>query len=461
MTTFATSLPQVLPPRSSEQVLPRHPLTTSLEAARTATGELLEANVWSTSDDELLAGLGQAVSLARQAEAMVLRLVREVDGRDLCKRAGMPDVRAVLRRLHGFGRRSAGSLARLAEALEVRPFVATALAAGNLSAEQAEVIADAVAALPVTVTPGERAEAEQVLVEQATQLDPGELAACGRVIAEKLTITPDVDDPAEARRVAKEADETAEAAYAQRGLVIRPHHSGLEAVTLLVPPEVRAALIAALDPLAQFQPVVDGIRDQRTLAQRRADALSGLLQLALNSGQLPSSGGGLRPQVTVTVNYETLMGLRGGAAVLDDGTALAPAALRRLLCDAEILPVVLGGDGVPLDLGRSRRTYTHHQRRALAVRDRGCVFPGCERLPSGCEAHHMRPWSAHGMTDVDQGALLCPHHHDRVHRERWSLQPGPNGHPQLIPPAGLDPHRKPRQHLRFRAVPRLTEVART
>jgi hypothetical protein len=455
--TAPVTVPVVLPePRraATGESVPRHPLTRALGAARAATGDVLEANTWSATDDEILAALSDAVALRGQSDAILLGLVREVALRDLHSRFGMPDTLAVLRRVHGHSRQAAKDTVGLASSLGRHPVTEAALRAGELSADHAKVIIAALSALPATASASELSAAEALLVDQATHLDPTELAACGKLLAEKLTITPDADDPAEKARVEAEAQIRAETAYAQRGLTIRPHHTGLEAITLLVPPEIRATLITALDPLARPEPATNEIRDTRTLGQRRVDALTGLLHLALNTGQLPPPGGGLRPHITVTIDYETLLGLRNKAAVLDDGTPLPPSALRRLLCDAEILPVVLSGDSIPLDLGRTRRTYTHHQRRALAARDKGCVFPGCSKPPSHCEAHHTTPWSQGGSTNLDQGALLCPHHHDRVHREHWQLTPAPNGHPQLIPPPTIDPRQQPRQHARHHLIQR-------
>jgi hypothetical protein len=401
------------------------------------------------SDGELLGVLGEVVGLVREMEGLVLGLVGEVDGRDLCRGFGMSDVGAVLRRVHGFSRREAGVAVELARALRGRPVVEAALGAGLLSVSQAAVIVKAVAGLPVTVSAAEREEVEVLLVEQAAVLEPGELAVCGRVLAEKLTVTADVDDPVEAARVAREGEVSAEAVFARRDFRVRAHHSGLNEVTMLLPVQVSEALTTVLGPLAVPEAAVGGVRDRRGLGQRRVDGLSRLLFEVLDSGVLPRVGGGLRPHFSVTVEYETLVGLRANAGVLDDGSVLPASVLRRLLCDAEVMPVVLGGEGVLLDLGRARRVFSSSQRRALAVRDRGCVFPGCAVAPVRCQAHHLVPWARGGPTDLDQGALLCSHHHDRVHREHWVMSLAANGHVQLIPPEALDPHRVPRQHLRY------------
>lgn len=104
--------------------------------------------------------------------------------------------------------------------------------------------------------------------------------------------------------------------------------------------------------------------------------------------------------MVVTVDYDQLTGaLRGlGRTLTDD--QLTPAALRRLACDAEILPTVMGTDPAPLDLGRTTRLATPAQRLALWLRDRGCTYPGCSIPPTWCDAHHVIHWCDGGPTDL-------------------------------------------------------------
>jgi hypothetical protein len=87
-----------------------------------------------------------------------------------------------------------------------------------------------------------------------------------------------------------------------------------------------------------------------------------------------------------------------------------------MACDAGIIPVVLGRDGAPLDVGYRERLFTYSQRLALIARDRGCSFTGCTVPATWCEAHHVVPWHRGGRTDLTNGALLCPHHHTHVHQ---------------------------------------------
>jgi hypothetical protein len=178
--------------------------------------------------------------------------------------------------------------------------------------------------------------------------------------------------------------------------------------------------------------------------QRRADALVEVCRLALNTGDLPVNGGD-RPQVTVTIPFDLLLA-QLGAATLDTGERLSPAQARRLACDAQILPAVLGGEGQVLDVGQSRRLFTGPLRRALVLRDRGCAFPGCDRPHRWADGHHIRSWVDGGPTSLDNAVLLCRHHH----HSDWTVRLGHDGMPEFIPPACIDLHQRPRRNVYHR-----------
>src|ERR687884_297937 len=89
-----------------------------------------------------------------------------------------------------------------------------------------------------------------------------------------------------------------------------------------------------------------------------------------------------------------------GTATLDYGQLISATTTRRIACDCKLIPVVLGGDGEPLDVGRAQRSVPLGIRRTLIARDRGCAFPGCDRPPGLCEAHHIIHWAEDGVTSV-------------------------------------------------------------
>jgi hypothetical protein len=192
---------------------------------------------------------------------------------------------------------------------------------------------------------------------------------------------------------------------------------------------------------------------------RRAQALMTLVHAYQAGGAGPRNGGD-RPRVTVLVNYQDLLRGVAGATLLGSGTRISPSEARRLACDADILPAVLGSDSQILDLGRTTRLFTGDLRQAIALRDQGCVFPGCHREPRDCDAHHLTPWTAGGPTSFDNGALVCPTHHRLVEpdphadrateHERWHMRMSHDGIPEVIPPSINDQHRQPQRHKRFR-----------
>ncbi|MGH3803505.1 MAG: DUF222 domain-containing protein, partial [Pseudonocardiaceae bacterium] len=183
--------------------------------------------------------------------------------------------------------------------------------------------------------------------------------------------------------------------------------------------------------------------DTRTVGERQADALGELCLHALDRGELPSVGG-QRPHLNITIGLAELEG-RARGAVLDSGARLTPTQLRMLACDAFVIPAVLGGNGQPLDLGRSVRIVSPAMRRAVVIRDRGCAFPGCGRPPSACQVHHILPWELGGATDLCNCVMLCTFHHHLLHHDsHWRVRIRA-GQPEFIPPTWIDPQQIPRR----------------
>ena len=114
-------------------------------------------------------------------------------------------------------------------------------------------------------------------------------------------------------------------------------------------------------------------------------------------------------------------------------------AARRIACDAGITRVITDGPSQPLDVGRRTRTVPPALRTALVVRDRGCVFPGCDRPPPWTDAHHLVHWADGGVTSLDNLALLCRRHHRTVHERRWQLTRNPDGSWVATPPGRASP----------------------
>ncbi len=192
--------------------------------------------------------------------------------------------------------------------------------------------------------------------------------------------------------------------------------------------EGMAVLEAALGPLAAPRPA-DGVRDLRGSDRRRGDALVEIIRRAVAAADgVPVT---TKAQLFVTMDLDKLREQVGAGTLVggaDAGTLLGAGTVRRLACDAGIIPTVLGGHGQVLDLGYGPRCFTTGQTKALWLRDGGCTIPGCGMPARWCDAHHLQHWADGGRTDLDNGALLCGYHHGWVHDKRFHGWLGPDGH---------------------------------
>jgi hypothetical protein len=155
-----------------------------------------------------------------------------------------------------------------------------------------------------------------------------------------------------------------------------------------------------------------------------ADALVAMADLALANPDADRSGGD-RCQVVVHVDAQTLAAHADGRCELDEGWPLAAETARRLACDASVVEL-LERDAEVLSLGRKRRTISPALRRALAARDRGCRFPGCDSRRF-VDAHHLQHWSQGGETNLDNLVLICRRHHTLVHERGYTVEFGDDG----------------------------------
>ena len=294
-----------------------------------------------------------------------------------------------------------------------------------------------------------------------------------------LTRTAVEDDQDFLARIAKrwidaldqDGEEPGEQELRQRqGAFIRRAHRGLQHLEIFATADQFEQLLTvmntATNPRSGVASGADAddaasaeLLDQRTRPQGHLDGLVGACKAALAAGDLPAAGG-LRPQVMVTVDYRDLLERLGGAGAetrapgSNAGTLMftgpvTASTVRKIACDADIIPVVLGGQGRILDVGRASRVFPPHIRKAITARDRGCAFPQCTIPAPWCEAHHINYWSRGGSTGAGNGALLCSHHHHVIHKEQWTIRLR-SGVPWFIPPPHLDPRQVPRRNSYFR-----------
>jgi hypothetical protein len=197
--------------------------------------------------------------------------------------------------------------------------------------------------------------------------------------------------------------------------------------------EVGAKLVAAMEQHAAPRPEPDGSPDTRSASRRRADALETVLDIAARGGDVASAP---RTQLLVTVPAEA-----PDLAALEFMGSITTMTLDRLTCDTTVTTMIVDGEQVPLDMGREKRLFPPHLRKALYHRDQCCIK--CGAPPGRTHAHHIVHWTHHGETSLNNGCLLCPACHANIHHDGWDVVMGLDKHPWLIPPATVDPQRTP------------------
>ncbi|MGH3822525.1 MAG: DUF222 domain-containing protein [Pseudonocardiaceae bacterium] len=388
----------------------------------------------------LLNQIRDVESAARMLHSVMLETVAEVESRNVAGSTGFGTTKRLLagmlqlsateaRTRVGHAGQIAARRTLAGEVLPpVLPNTAAALAAGEIGPAQVRVIAETMNVIPTSVSVVDREAAETELARHARSFDPTSLHKIGRHILAHLD--PDGPPPGDDQ-------ETSPAAGELRFRERRDGRLGLEG---FLEPEHSATFRSLIEQFAAPRPAAEGIPDPRTTDQRNADALLEVCGLARAAQECPTTAGE-PPHLTVTIDWDALR-TSLGAATLDYGTHISASTARRWACDAKIIPVVLGGNSEPLDVGRAMRTVPLSIRRALVARDGGCAYPGCDRPPGMCQAHHCRHWVDGGDTSVENCVLLCETHHRHVHCTGWEILIHA-GYPEFIPPAVIDPERRP------------------
>ncbi len=306
--------------------------------------------------------------------------------------------------------------------------IAAAQRKGELTQAHVRAITRYLHKLPPHLGLAELERAELTLVESARHLHAQQLAQ----VAERLLayLDPDGNEPRE------------RCAALRRAWNLRINGDGSGELSGLLTASACAVWRPIIDALSAPQPEGDE-RDDRTPTQRRHDAFLEAGRRLIRSGTLPDCGGA---PVTVLVRIDAeQLRTETGVGQTGNDDPLPIAELLSLASEADVIPTVLNASGGVLCYGRSRRLASSAQRRALALRDGGCSFPGCTRPPAWCEVHHVIPWWRGGRTDVDEMCLVCEFHHREFERRGWAVHMT-DGVPEWIPPAWLDAQRRPRRN---------------
>jgi len=392
-----------------------HPLLGCARSVMDAVTEVRGVDPAYLSAGEKRAVLVSLTGAIEQLRAVQLSVMASAE--DVAVDTGARSVAAWLEHALRMGYAESARAVRLGQALDRRWHVlAASFAAGRVNEAQADVIVRCLDELPDRLGPDLMEKAEAYLVEQATIFGPRGLKRLGRRILD--VVAPEIAEEEERRKL--EAEERA--ARRNTSLTMHARGDGATDIRIRVPDQVAARVKVYLEALSAPRRRHGGHRGDGDWARlpyprQLGEAFCALVE-RLPSKALPQHGG-TATTIMVTIPFEQLRyGL--GAADLGTGERITAGEARRLACTADIVPVVLGGASEILDLGRSRRLFSPAQRKALVIRDRHCRAEGCSIPAAWCEAHHDRPWSRGGATDLKDGVLLCSWHHHRAHDARYA-----------------------------------------
>jgi hypothetical protein len=359
---------------------------------------------WALTGDQLLAELDELHRAVASLQTRRLEVLARFDELGHAKELGARDAAELLALRHRLDRGAVRRDLRLAAALPKYAAVSSSLLGhsatsgldddgpGDHGADdgaddrggvtvhpvQAEVIVSALERVPGTVPAEDVEVAERALVAAARTLAPRDLRRLAEAAVDRLD--PDGPEPDEQK------------ARDLRRLYLSRGRHGVRFQGFLAAEE--AELFATLiDAGSKPRKTEEGEQDPRTHGQRQADALAHILRGAAAHGDLPAHGG-IRPHIAVTISLADLLD-EGRHATGDPtfGDGLSASAVRMLACDAAIIPIILGSESQPLDVGQEARSITPAIRRALIARDGGCVIPGCGAPPGHCDGHHIVHWS--------------------------------------------------------------------
>lgn len=376
--------------------------------------------------------LSDLVQAARQIEGLLVDTLA-VAG-DVAEKHAAPTPAAWLASVSNEPSWFTGRLQRLADDVARHPELAPVLRDGSVTARQAEVIVAAVDALGGEVTPLVREKSLDYLIEHTARLTPKELKRLGDGIL--AYVAPDLADEQERRKLEDEQDR----ARAAASLTMRSHGDGSTSIYIRTS-DAKAARLktylsafssprhdAATGGTVEDSRYLDPVTGKRLKSQRVLGEAFGAFLEAVDPDRMPSHGGAAT-SVVVTIDLEQLAtGVGFGTLVGPEGGEKVTAGeVRRLACQAGIIPAVLGGKSEVLDLGRSKRLFSPAQRKALMIKFPTCAVDGCNVRAEQCEAHHVNPWATGGVTDLDNGMLVCPFHHHLVDDPRYEAGPLPGG----------------------------------
>ena len=425
--------------------------------------EVASLSVDDLADAEVRAALGACSVLQGRVDVLRAKLLVSVHERGLWRRDGARSLAAWLAQNTALSARDARRAADTAALIAADGPVADAVRSGAITPTHVEVInsftaAEAVAAAAVAAACDNTA-GESTAGANAGDDDAGSSPVPVPVLdAETLLGIAKALSPEEFAKAARTARAAADpGGEASRYAFLRALRSlrtwsdadGMFNLYAKLDPVsgafVERALAETVDALwrAEHPDRAPSAAPRDSFERRRADALIELCRRFVSGEQsvTPSSGpSGV--EVLVVIDYQSLLGDLDdhGIATLADGTPIPAGVARRLACEHGIIPVVFGGDSVPLDMGSKRRFATAAQRLMLQLRSPTCEFAGCTMPAHACRAHHLDPWARSQVTDYAGLAWACHTHHGYIHNDGWQLRAGPDNTIETYRPDGTRYH---------------------
>ena len=362
-------------------------------------GALAADDLFGQSDADLLDRTRDLVRARNMIDAELARVVRRAELAQSAEHDGAKSMKPWLR---AHCRQSGSAITRLVKAGRVQeslPAVAAAFAAGQITADQVEVLAE-------VTTP------EAMKKAAAAGVDLGAIEAAFVAVAVDAPHR-DLQKAVGAYLAALDPDGPEPDPTEGRSLSMAQHPDGSWTGGFTLDAVGGEKVASALESIAAASRCAG---DSRTRAQRLGDALVQLADLHLAAGKLPVLRT-VKPHVGVLIGIEDLVDPAAGpgAATTSLGSAISAARARMLACDGNVTRIVIGPDSVPLDVGRTHRVAPPHLRRAVELRDATCVFAGCEAPAWWCDVHHVLHWADGGETSLENSALLCERHHTKIH----------------------------------------------
>jgi hypothetical protein len=347
--------------------------------------------------------------LRSQLDGAEARLIAAGQRLGAFKHGGAFDAPSWMRDHLGSSVRDARTRTELAERLDSLPETTAALASGDITLEHAAVVAR---------TADER-HREAVVADEASLVAQAKATSADRFAKDVRAFVDRIDADGGLVRC--------ERLRARRSASMHVRPDGMGVTVLELDPESHAWWRSALGTFAEQLWRADHPKsnepmpvEERSNRQRLADAAIEMARRALATG--PAAAREVRPVVIARFDRDVLVEQLRIVDAEITGVGPVPAATaRRLACDCDVLPVVLGGKREVLDLGRSARLPNRAVRRALLARDIGCRWVGCDRPHEWCEAHHIVEWETGGVTALWNLVLLCSRHHHMVHEGGWRL----------------------------------------